>query len=927
MSFLAQYFDLIEGKAEQQVLCPFPHVVPNSEQVYYESDPSAHVNLEKKTFHCKACGRGHSEASFITEILGCTYNTAVRLSRVFDDDNGETFEDWRIHELKDETRALLNSFTITDKVIDELNVRSASGSGLPCFPVFLYDFLVDIRRYEPGGDPKVMSCKDAMSGHIIPFDIWRQTPKSKVTVICAGEKDMAVARSHGFNAITITGGENAIPRYLKDFEGRKVVIVYDNDPAGIGGAIKLATELKKVAKSVKNCIAFHEICCNKGEDITDFFVKYGKAREDLINYLNQTPEFVEPTHADNPNYKVVSLYEASQPKYVNKMLRTNVQVVAVSEATFTVPSNILAEKMRVSGVDNDAMKLHEIREWNLTEDTVQDVLHLMDNNFKEETIADNIRGMLRILRKEKYVKITHTAKATVYKCYVTDMFETTASDVMPMEYTVYSLNTKLESGKKYFVTYKLVPHPYKGQQLTMLITHASQASDSISDFKVTPDTMTDLMKFQGEGTVAERITHIVSKFKGILGYDGNNTLITAMDLAYHTPLYFDLGQFKNERAYLDTLIVGESRMGKSSTAEAMRQTYGLGTFTSLAGNAATIPGLIGGSNKQNGSFQTRAGLIPQNHKGLIIFEELGKSNANLITELTDIRSSNEVRIARVSGTITLPATVRMVTLTNVKTIDGVIKPIASYPNGISILTELIGTAEDIARYDIALILGDKGAQTIDPFWTPEEPYPVEAYRARVRWVWSRTPSQIRISSEVSREIIGQANKLNETYGCHIKIFGTEAWKKLTRLAIAVAGYLVSTDDTFENIVVTQEHVEFAANFYRSIYDNGVFRLKEYAEHERKYSTIDEAGVGLLQDIYIKSSALLLHLEQTAGTTKNTLQAATGLSNDEYNAQINRLVSGMFVTFSRYEIVPTERFRMGMTRINRNTRALRVGEAQ
>ena len=39
-----------------------------------------------------------------------------------------------------------------------------------------------------------------------------------------------------------------------------------------------------------------------------------------------------------------------------------------------------------------------------------------------------------------------------------------------MEYTAYSIQNKLESGKKYLATFKIVPHPYKGQQLVMIIT-------------------------------------------------------------------------------------------------------------------------------------------------------------------------------------------------------------------------------------------------------------------------------------------------------------------------------------------------------------------------------------------------------------------------------------------------------------------------
>ena len=106
------------------------------------------------------------------------------------------------------------------------------------------------------------------------------------------------------------------------------------------------------------------------------------------------------------------------------------------------------------------------------------------------------------------------------------------------------------------------------------------------------------------------------------------------------------------------------------------------------------------------------------------------------------------------------------------------------------------------------------------------------------------------------------DKLNEKYDCHIKIFGTECWKKLSRLSIAIAGYTVSTDDTFNNIVVTKEHVDYAYNMFIELYDNPVFRLKEYVENERKYNCIDDAGVRLLQELYIKLPQLLIPLSPT-----------------------------------------------------------------
>jgi hypothetical protein len=199
------------------------------------------------------------------------------------------------------------------------------------------------------------------------------------------------------------------------------------------------------------------------------------------------------------------------------------------------------------------------------------------------------------------------------------------------------------------------------------------------------------------------------------------------------------------------------------------------------------------------------------------------------------------------------------------------------------------------------------------------------YQTKLRWVWSRTPEQIILSPEVSNYIIEKANELNKTYDSHIKIFGTEAWKKLARLAIAVAGYTVCTDETYENIVVTKECVDYAVHFFIELYDNSTFKLREYVEHERLFREIDEDGVKLLQEIYMKQPSLVLQLEQCATTNKNMLSAATGLTNDELNKMLMLLTKGLFIRYQTHDIVPTERFRLGMTQINRNTRALRVGE--
>lgn len=921
MGFLLDYFDITDEKIEQQVCCPFPHHTATGQE-YMESHASAHVNTEEGLFHCKVCGESGSEITMISKLLGCSSPVAHKLQRCFNSD--ETIDEWdNTMKLTEATKNRVLNLGISQEIIDELKIKTPTYTDdVIAFPVFMYDHLIDIRQYNPGGDPKIKSRKDCPSGLILPFNEWVDTDPDRCTLLCAGEKDMAIARTYGFNAITLTGGEQCLPATPKYFKDRIVAIVYDNDTAGLTGAYKVANAIYKYTPYVKIVTKFHEGMEEK-EDITDYFTKYKKTKQDLIECIEATPYYTGDK-LQNKKYPVMDLLKASSPEYVGKVVRSNVQVVAISEATFSCPSHLYAEKIQTA---DGVMSVGDFKEWQLEEKNAENILHMIDNNFKEETIKKNYRKILGILDKEKYIRIDELEKVTVFKAYLTDLFETSnTTNHQPMEYMAYSIDEKLESGQKYMITYKLVPHPYKGRQLVMIILDAEQANDSVTDFKLTNEVKESLKTIQEiPGTVEEKINTMTEKVKGVLGYDGISTLIQAIDFAYNTPLQFNFGTFKNVRAYLDTIIVGESRTGKSSTADALRKLYGLGTFTSLAGNSATIPGLVGGSNKTATGFQTRAGIIPQNHKGLVIFEEFGKSNNSVITELTDIRSSNEVRITRVAGTITLPAMVRMLSLTNPKNKNGNIQSIASYPNGISVLTDLVETAEDIARYDMIVILPDRGNAQIDPMWSPDEPLPEQVYRDKIRWIWSRTAEQIVINQDIQLYIVEVTNQLNKEYESHIKIFGTEAWKKLSRLAIAIAGYTCSTDESFENIIVRKEHVDYARDFLVKLYDNPTFGFKRYIQNERQYTDIDDEGIVALQDMYNKEPMLILQLEQCSTTSRNILMSVTGMENKDLSVALSRLTRLRFIKHQGYDIIPTERFRRGLSKIERNTFAPKLGE--
>lgn len=926
MSFFNSFFGITDLSKEQAVLCPFPHKTDSGE-TYLENRPSAHVNTTEKLFHCKACGRGFNETQFIEEVFGCDYITAKKVQMAFMTE--ETIEDWDLTtEISKETASRARSLGISDTVIESLKIRTPNNMterNVIAFPVEMYGALLDIRKYNPGAQPKVRSRTGAISGLIIPFCNLQNTGDNEPIFICAGEKDCSLALTHRMNAITITGGEKAKPVCPKLFANKKVIILYDNDDAGIDGANSLAEFLYPFTNKIKVVTGFHEICKEKGEDITDFFTKYNGTVQQLMSYIRATPWF-KPSNAHKETHlDIVNLYQATQPEYLNKLVKTPIQVVGVEDRAFNCPISIVAEKFKAEGSSlKNTLTIGTVKDWRLRPENAQDILHLVDENFKEAQIHEHLKVLAGIPASELYVSIKPLQHETIYRATVIDLYEQSNSEVRPMEFNALILGQRLESGKKYLVTHKMCPHPYRGQQLTMVITNIEESNDSITTFRVNDKVKEHLAVFQNKS-----LEEISEKMKANIGFDVNSALLRTIDLAYHTPLMFNFDERnKNIRATLDTLIISESRVGKSSTAKALQETYGLGAFVSLAGNAATIAGLVGGSSKigNSSNYQTRAGIIPQNHKGLLILEELGKANNDLMRELTDIRSSSQVRITRVSGSIQLPAMLRMIALTNPKPRNGIIKPIAAYPNGIAIVTELVGTPEDIARYDIIHIVADKGAETIDANWTPEEPFTQEQYRTRIKWIWSREPEQIIIDEDVRRFIIERSNALNEIYGAHIKIFGTETWKKLSRLAIAIAGYTVSTDESYEKIIVKKTHVNEAINLLVSYYDNPTFRLKEFVENEKLYTETDDDAIAALQDIFTRCPALVYALNTQSETNANILAATTGLDRVELNKLLQRMVRAYFIKFDGNDIIPTTRYRRTAERIDKNVIIDRVGEA-
>jgi hypothetical protein len=132
----------------------------------------------------------------------------------------------------------------------------------------------------------------------------------------------------------------------------------------------------------------------------------------------------------------------------------------------------------------------------------------------------------------------------------------------------------------------------------------------------------------------------------------------------------------------------------------------------------------------------------------------------------------------------------------------------------------------------------------------------------------------------------------------------------------MAALIVSTDDTMEKIIVSKSIVDEAYNYLVNIYDNDIFKLREYKEEYDSYSKIDKKEIKELQELYSKNSTLFEWVNNSTVASRNDLRTISGLDGDSFNPLFNRLVALRLIRISGTKVFPTPKFRIGMRKIDK-----------
>lgn len=899
MEYFKKYFDEVENwnSEEVNVHCPF----------HSDLHPSASINTYKDLFHCWVCDIGYNETQFIARVNNISNVDAVKLLNKY-----QVQDKWEIEKGLLWSDPLILTKTISlgfsKELIDEMKlglVKDEMGKKYLGIPVYYNNILVDVRRYnimKYENQPKMKSNDNARVGWLVPYDKFLSS--NEVCYIFEGEKDMLMARELGINAYTLTGGAGAVPNeyVINAFKDKDIVICYDNDDAGHKGMESMYKELKDIVKSIKY-IEIGDVVKENKEDFYDYIHKYNGNVFEFYT-LKQHHFNLE----ENDELDVITVKEALKTSKLRKDLRSVVTVTSEFTDPYSVPTIVEIEKVKDTGTKNDTMYEGEVKTWFLEKSNMQDMLELIEVNAKNVELNTKFKGYLGIPAKEPAIEITTKEPKTVFKSVITDK----DNDGAGVSLDIYSFE-KLNVGSQYIIDYKIYPHPTKNQKLIAVAFKVRLVNDS-NNYVINKD---KLKIFKGEGSVKERLDRLYESAKHHIAKHLNYDIWLMSDLVFNSILDFNYGE--PMKGALDVFFLGDTQVGKSETTSKMVELYNFGHFLSL--KTSTTVGLIGGSNKVDGSFCNTIGAIPRQHKRLAILEEFSGARPDFIKTMTDIRSSNELRISRVSGELIVPCKLRMITISNpINDENGNPRFLNTFPNGVMPLMELIKSAEDVSRYDGFLLI-PKVENRFNPFayTLTGEKIPKECYEEKSKWVVTRGIDNVKFADGVESYIWEKAEELNKLFECNFPLFGTTTSKKLARFCVALASLLMNVDDSYENIIVTRDIVDFMSDYLIKIYTSPVFKLRDYALDYRAYSEYNEKDIEELQRLYANNSTFIDFIGTQNRTTRGNLLSISGLDGTKFSPLFNKMVAFKFIRLNGDNVYPTNKFRKVYNLINKEFR--------
>lgn len=825
-NILTQYNIKYERISEYyKVLCPF----------HAESGPSGHIHHKSYTFHCFGCNK---RTSFYAFLVRATNETLEQIKIKFGvrSDCRKPISSAEIEQYHialwtcDEFLKELRYRMITDEIIRERRLGMIDWGHEKRIVIPIKNDVgeyVNMRMYLPGAkERKFLNLRgeDHKKTRFTPLEQFEYDE----ILVCGGELKAYLAASilnkYDIGAVAPTTSEvaNWPSENNYRFTGKLTHICSDVDEAGKKSMEFRCRVLKNFARELHKIELPLDLSKYPTGDINDFIREGG----DLYKLIRESKEwiYIPGGEITEEIAEPVSFREAFNQKNVEKKISFPCIISGYNQTHYFVPSIVDVKCTK----DKDYCPACDISQMptipaSMPINPEHRVLLALVSE-KETNHPFIYKECFHIPKQCQVCTFTRKEEYSIHEvCLEEQMEATSRSEPTPAKLGYVVNGPPVPENQAYLLTGRLYPSP-KNQQSTFLASKCEPTLDALDSYVPAQNEDSLLQIFTPQvwtlESLEEKLNDIYCDLEAnITKRYRRRDMHIAYDLAYHSLLHFDFIENSSIKACVELLVVGDTSEGKSTTFEALQKHYSLG-FKVDCGNISKAGITIGIDRVGNKKF-TVYGVLPKNDKGLVAFDEFSKMHEDDWRSLTEVRSSGLVQITKIEQKFR-KARVRLIVISNPRE-EG--REISSYSYGVESAISLIGTNQDLRRFDFVLIVGKND----NPDGIPEiqysprysHKYTGELCQKLILRAWKCDAvnfQNIPFIMETTARLIekfGNGPPILDNNSSHLKI---------ARLSASIAARTNSYHN--DTLQVRNCHVEFIEKYLNRIYSSPSCKLHE-----------------------------------------------------------------------------------------------------
>jgi len=864
--------------------------------------------VESSEWYCQTCGTGGSVVELIRQkddwvpppnvaaANGGRYKSRGKEQPI---PSEATIQGWTsaLLTLEDRLDWLIDKRMLTTDTIVQYGIGWDRDSRAYTIPIRdEHGELVNVRHYDP--NPSSQRRKIwGLTGH---NEVRLYPPEAlahKEVFLFMGEWDMFLARQNSINAFTRTGSEGVWQnQWSNQFRGKIVYIVADRDDDGLKGARKVALLLSKYAEAAYIIELPYRVEAKHGKDYTDMCIEFGPDRFwDLVpDDETGEPDAMLSLNGEGP--ELITVLDSFDSRRVGDPARLLVTIKGKQEPGYTIPKTIALSCTQDAGDKCVHCTLNGAQGHDELPIEADDpiVLELIDSSITHVhgTVARNYGipgGKCNRLQIEatsfQSVEILHARPS------IDHADGSRAGDYKNIKITSVGRHDTMTNNTVEALG-ALYPNPLN-QKNEWLAHRIERQQTSVDRFDLTPEAIKLMKIFQTQGRPLRKVADICKELSlNVTKIYGRPEMHALMDLTFHSVLSWHFDGDLQHRGWLEALVLGDTRTGKSEAGARLVRYYGVGEV--VGGESASIAGLLGGLQTFGGGKEWTVtwGAIPINNKRLVVIDEASGLSKDDIGKMSSARSDGVVKIQKVQQDVALAMT-RLLWLSNPRDAK-----MADFTYGIQAVFDLIGRNEDIARFDLMMCvaLPDVPDHEINkPHPTIPVKYSSTACNTLIRWVWTRQSEQVIWAPGAQEAVYSGALEMGRRYVEEPPlVHHSNVRMKIARVSVALAARLFSTDETYENVVVKPEHVQDAIAFMDRVYN---MKPMGYAERSREIIADREEARKNYDDVKIYlhgRPGLAKFLKGTGSFRRQDIEEVLNTDRSDANSVVNTLLNARMV---------------------------------